>query len=158
MAVDNNMDMAELDPEVFAAWADALTTVAPPQRLRERVLSRIHALAAPSAALRTVRADEGWTEFAPGIRFKMLYRDEVSGTSSLLARLDAGVTMPEHTHKGVEECYVVEGELTYGDLTIRAGDYHVAAGGAQHVPMTTSTGALVYLRCAFGQHVPEASA
>jgi anti-sigma factor ChrR (cupin superfamily) len=153
MATDRDNDRIELDEVAFAAWAEALPPVAPPPALRARVLERVRAAASP--ALRTVRAEEGWAEYVPGVRFKMLHRDEASGTSSILARLDAGVVMPEHTHTGVEECYVIEGEISYGTLTIRAGDYHVAATGAQHVPMTTRTGALVYLRCAFGQHVPE---
>lgn len=157
MAAEDN-DMVELDESVFAAWANALPVTAPAASLRERVLARVHAKAAKTTALRTIRAEEGWTDFAPGIRFKMLYRDEISGTSSMLARLDPGVVMPEHTHSGVEECYVIEGDLTYGDHTIRAGDYHVAASGATHLPMSTAKGALVYLRCGFGQHVPEASA
>jgi len=152
---DDRAELEALDETLFVAWADALPPVAPPASLRERVLGRVRETV-PRNPLRTVRADEGWVQFAPGIDFKMLYRDEASGTNSLLARLQPGICMPEHEHSGIEECYVIEGEITYGDLTVRAGDYHFAPKGARHVPMTTATGALVYLRVTFGQHVPEA--
>jgi anti-sigma factor ChrR (cupin superfamily) len=152
---DGRPETEVLDESVFAAWAAALPSVAPPSSLRERVLARVHKTV-PENPLRTVRAADGWVEFAPGVTFKMLYRDASSGTNSLLARLQPGVTMREHDHGGIEECYVIHGEVTYGDLTIRAGDYHLAAKGAHHLPMTTATGALIFLRVAMGQHVPEA--
>ena len=119
---DDRAELEALDETLFVAWADALPPVAPPASLRERVLGRVRETV-PRNPLRTVRADEGWVQFAPGIDFKMLYRDEASGTNSLLARLQPGICMPEHEHSGIEECYVIEGEITYGDLTVRAGDY-----------------------------------
>ncbi len=82
--------------------------------------------------LRTIRAGEGWVEFMPGIEFKMLYRDETTGARSLLARLDAGVAMPAHDHGFPEERLVLQGEITIGDITVCAGDYHFAAKGARH--------------------------
>jgi quercetin dioxygenase-like cupin family protein len=95
---------------------------------------------------RTIRAGEGWVEFMPGIEFKMLYRDETTGARSLLARLDPGVAMPAHDHGFPEECLVLQGEITIGDITVCAGDYHFAAKGARHGTLTTRTGALLFLR------------
>jgi anti-sigma factor ChrR (cupin superfamily) len=146
---DNVMDAA-----LLARWVEALTPVPPPAALRARVLAR--ARGEHPDPYRTVRAEAGWVPYVPGIDMKMLYRDVGSGARTLLARLQPGVIMPQHEHIGAEECYVIEGEITYGDLTIRAGDFHLAPEGSAHCPMTTRTGALVLLRVKLGQHVPEA--
>jgi quercetin dioxygenase-like cupin family protein len=155
--------MSKLDPindelfdsELFTAWVDALPCSAPPSDLRQKVLNRIRENSAVEP-LRTVRADQGWVDFIPGISIKMLYRDEAGKAKSFLARLAPGVTLPEHDHDFAEECLVLEGEITQGDITIRAGDYHFASKGARHGPLTTRTGALVYLRTGLTQHIPEA--
>lgn len=143
---------------LYAEMLAALPEVAPPAPLRDRVLARARADARFHEGLRTIRADEGWIVFAPGIEIKMLFRDEQAGTKSFLARLAPGVSMPEHDHGTSEECIVLEGEVTLGDITIRAGDYHLARGGAHHDTLTTRTGALLYLRAGYGEHVPEAGA
>lgn len=142
------------DPVLFTEWVEALTPIRPPAGLRGKVLNRIHR-EAPAEGLRTVRADEGWTQFMPGVEIKMLYRDEASQARSFLARLRPGVTLPAHEHGAAEECLVLEGEITQGDVTIRAGDYHLALKGARHGAMTTRTGALLFLRAGMDQHVPE---
>lgn len=146
-------DEQTIDSGLLARWVEALTPVPPPKALRERVLAR--ARGDRASPYRTVRAAEGWVPFVPGIDMKMLYRDAATGTRTLLARLQPGVVMPEHDHIGAEECYVIEGEITYGDLTIHAGDFHLAPEGSAHCPMTTRTGALIILRVKLGQHVPE---
>ncbi len=142
---------------LYAAMLATLTEVAPPAALRDRVLAQARTDARFREGLRTIRADEGWISFAPGIDVKMLFRDEAAGTKSFLARLAPGVTMPAHDHGANEECIVLEGEITLGDITIRAGDYHLAKGGAHHGALSTRTGALLYLRAGFGEHVPEAT-
>lgn len=144
-----------LDTILLAKWVDALTPVVPPVGLRDKVLARIRG-EAPIHGIRTIRAEEGWVEFLPGIEIKMLYRDDEAGAISCLARLQPGITLPPHVHTLAEECLVLEGEVTQGDVTIRAGDYHFAPKGAPHGSMTTThTGALLFLRAGMGQHVPE---
>jgi quercetin dioxygenase-like cupin family protein len=142
-----------VDASLLGEWADALTPVAPPAGLRAKVLARVSSENAER--LRTIRAEEGWVPFMKGIQFKMLYRDETTGARSLLARLEPGVVLPPHEHGFAEECLVLEGEISFGDLTIRAGDYHFAARGARHPALTTRTGALVFLRAGRGEPVPE---
>lgn len=151
-------EQEDFDPVLFAEWAEALRPVAPPPGLRERIMERVRS-AHPPTTLRTIRAGgEGWTEFIPGIRFKILHRDEAGGTNSLLARLDPGATMPPHIHGTNEECLVLEGEITLGDVTVRAGDYHFAPKGAEHGALSTRTGALIFLRSGLGEQVPEFAA
>ena len=52
--------------------------------------------------------------------------------------------MPAHDHGFPEECLVLQGEITIGDITVCAGDYHFAAKGARHGTLTTRTGALLF--------------
>jgi quercetin dioxygenase-like cupin family protein len=155
------MSMAEqnqeaiVDAVVFSAWADALEPVAAPPGIRDRLCAHIRA-SQTAEPLRTVRAAEGWTEFQPGIQIKMLFRDEAGAAKSFLVRLAPGVRLPEHYHATTEECLVLEGEITLGDITVRAGDYHLAPKSAHHGALTTRTGALLFLRTGLDEHVPEA--
>ncbi len=133
------------DPRLFTTWAEALKPITPPPALRARLMARVRAEMGDEG-LRTIRAGEGWVEFMPGIEFKMLYRDETTGARSLLARLDPGVAMPAHDHGFPEECLLLQGEITIGDITVCAGDYHFAAKGARHETLSIRTGALLFLR------------
>jgi quercetin dioxygenase-like cupin family protein len=144
----------ELDPTLLSRWVEGLSPVAPPASLRERVLARARG-GDQAEPLRTIRAHEGWVEFMPGVSFKMLYRDNITGARSFLARLQPGVTFPPHEHDFAEECLVLEGEITLGDITVRAGDYHFAPKGSPHGVTATQSGALLFLRAGRGQHVPE---
>jgi hypothetical protein len=40
---------------------------------------------------------------------------------------------------------VIEGDLRYGDLVLRACDYHLATPGAQHPTGTTTAGCLLHV-------------
>lgn len=95
----------------------------------------------------TLRSDEGmWIKIRPGIEIKLLFQDESSKSRSLLMRVHAGATFPAHEHDGVEECLVLEGEFSMGDLTLHTGDYHLAPQGASHADLTSRTGALLFFR------------
>ncbi|MGQ0656533.1 MAG: cupin domain-containing protein [Chromatiales bacterium] len=146
-------DIEAFDNVVFTAWAEALSPLQPHPSLRQRVLARARA----DSLVRTVRAEDGWVELLPGVQIKMLYRDTAGGTKSFLARLQPGTMLPAHEHGLVEECYVIEGEIIMGDIVIRAGDYHLAMKGARHEATTTSKGAVLYMRAALTQHIPEAA-
>ena len=49
----------------------------------------------------------------------------------------------------------LQGEITIGNITVCAGDYHFAAKGARHGTLTTRAGALLFLRAGRGEPVPE---
>lgn len=139
-----------LDPAVLAALYDGLAPVTPPPTLRARILDRIggHLPATPAGdALVTIRGGAaGWRSLLPGVDFKMLAYDERGGTKSFLLRAQAGTRLPPHAHQGFEECLVLDGEFRFGDLTLRAGDYHAATAAAVHAEAYTETGVTVYLR------------
>lgn len=135
-----------LDPAVLAALQEGLTPIAPPPDLRGRILAQALGGSTPEGPL-TVRAGEaGWHTLIEGIDFKMLTYDERGGTKSFLLRARAGMRMPPHRHHCYEECLVLEGEFSFGDLTLRAGDFHGAGTEHEHCEAYTRTGVTVYLR------------
>lgn len=136
---DENLPAAITD-----AMLEALLPVAPPAALRARVLARI-AQAGSVPDFRTLRDSEGWRVLAPGLEYKLLAYNERADSKSFLLRAAPGSEFPGHAHEGDEECIVLEGEFTMGDLTLHAGDFHFAARGSHHPNAHTRSGALVYL-------------
>ncbi len=149
-----------LDMKLVEALGSALMPIEPPSdraaALRARVLAHAREPQGDVRGLITVQADEGtWRWFAPGVTIKALYVDEVARTRSFLLRLEPGARLPPHAHQTDEECIVLEGELSLGDLTVGAGGYHLAPAGIPHSEITTKTGALIFLRAGLADEVPR---
>lgn len=119
--------------------------ISPPPHLRAKVMERIRQHTSGDKFI-TVRKHQGWRLLIPGVEVKVLLVDESAGTKSFLLRAQPGVALPSHGHHGDEECQVLEGSFSFGDVTLHAGDYHLARKGASHPISTTQTGVLVYLR------------
>jgi anti-sigma factor ChrR (cupin superfamily) len=120
--------------------------VEPPAELFDRIRAAIRASTQDMPGTLTVRAGEGsWQRVAPGVERKVLH-GAPDGRVTYLIRGQPGARLPGHEHDEDEEIYVLEGELTIGTLTLRAGDYHVARRGFPHPPATTATGCLLLVR------------
>ncbi len=146
MTPPENHDHDTIDNEIMASLLESMPSTPPPQALRTRVLARIHGPTSMKELI-TLRGDEGkWIQMRPGIEIKLLFNDPQTKSRSLLMRVHAGATFPAHEHDGVEECLVLEGEFNMGNLTLRAGDYHVALQGAAHTDLTSRSGALLFFR------------
>lgn len=108
-------------------------------RLRSRVMSQI--------GTRTIRRDDGeWREIMPQVFKKTLQVDEIRGIESFLLKMEAGSRIPSHQHESDELCFVIEGDLAFGDVQLRRGDYHFAGQGSHHVDAITEQGCLVFLQ------------
>lgn len=95
----------------------------------------------------TVRLDDGeWMPFRPGIERKLLHLDPATGTGSYLFRMQPGAMIEGHHHARAEECLILEGDLTIGDLHLNAGDFHVAKGGTIHPDLRSQGGAVMFVR------------
>ena len=139
-----------LSPDIRDALLEAMAPISPPTALRAKVLARVQA---DSAAYVTVRGGvSGWRELAPGIEFKMLLWDTPNQSKSFLLRVAAGTRMPEHNHRAFEECLVIEGDFTLGDIKLSAGDFHCAAMNALHGETYTEHGVTVYLRASIDDY------
>jgi anti-sigma factor ChrR (cupin superfamily) len=117
--------------------------------IKRRVLERV---ADSEDSHLTVNAGEGlWQPFAEGVQIKVFREHE--GALSYLLRLAPGARLPAHRHPMDEECIVLEGTLKVGArIEVGPGGYHLAHRGALHAPISTVTGATIFLRGA----VPEA--
>jgi len=98
-----------------------------------------------AAALRRAPEPE-WEEVASGISCKLLATDAEKNRVSMLVRLTPGTAYPPHRHAGVEELYMLDGELMIDDKRLYPGDYNRAEPGTgdQHVWSETGcTGVLL---------------
>lgn len=147
MSMRNNDDpnLNGIDATVFESLLESIAPVAPPVGLRNKILQRARA-SVPEGHFITLRQQEGWRDLLPGVRVKVLFVDHLAGTKSFLLHAAPGTRLPEHQHHGDEECLVLEGEFTLGDLTLRAGDFHSALKDSKHGSSFTEHGVLVYLR------------
>ena len=75
------------------------------------------------------QAESVWEEAAPGLSYKLLATDTEKGRVSLLVRLAPGSPDPPHRHGGVEELYLLHGELMIEDRKLYPGDYNRAEPG-----------------------------
>lgn len=118
------------------------------RRLHDRVMQRVdNDIANAAQSFLTVRADDGlWIEIAPKIKKKVLYANPETGTESYLLRAEPGAEAPSHVHAHDEHCVVLEGELSFAGIHLRAGDFHFAPAGSEHGIARTDVGVLVYIQ------------
>jgi anti-sigma factor ChrR (cupin superfamily) len=112
--------------DVFAAWpTDVLR---PTASLHGRLAQRIAAETgkAPLLPPAPQYRDPEWEEVAPGIFCKVLANDAEQHRVSMLVRLLPGVEYPPHTHAGLEELHLLDGELWIDDRKLYPGDYNRA--------------------------------
>lgn len=103
---------------------------------------------AARGGLITMRSDQGeWEEIGiEGIKVKKLFADPDQRIVTMLVRMAAGTAYPSHRHAGVEECYVLEGDLHVGEeLVLHAGDYQRASAESVHMKQWTENGCLLFI-------------
>jgi len=104
----------------------------------------------------TVHEHEGeWIKIKAKVSIKPLSLDHAAGTRSFLMRLEAGARWPAHEHSVDEECIVLYGDISIGDLTITQGDYHLAPKGVRHEEFISKQGALLFLRAGIEDTEPS---
>lgn len=126
---------------VDEAGADEL-----PDGMFERILSRIDndGLRAPGTVTKRAALAQ-WLKYSPGITYRVLNVDEANKRQSLLVRMEPGAVYRSHVHDIDEECLIIEGDLRYGDLELRAGDFHLATPGMIHPTGHTTSGCLLHV-------------
>lgn len=81
-----------------------------------------------------------WEEVGPGIFCKVLATDADNQRVSMLVRLAPGAEYPPHRHAGVEELFLLNGELWIDDRKLHPGDYNRAAPGTADARVYSETG------------------
>ncbi|MFN0066101.1 MAG: cupin domain-containing protein [Limisphaerales bacterium] len=140
--------------EALAAAA-ASQPAAPPAGLREKLMRRIGASAAPAPpavpappplpagvfqVFNPARHGDWLPASVPGARFKMLSLDLQRNFALLYAQLDPGTRYPAHHHSASEECYVLTGDLTTEGRMLRAGDFYRADAHTDHEGLFSAEG------------------
>lgn len=124
----------------FVAWpADVLR---PDASVRARLAGRIGGQAAKIPVLPPALhwSEPEWEQVAPGIECKLLANDEERHRVSMLVRLAPNAKYPAHTHAGVEELHLLDGELWIDDRRLLPGDYNYGPPGASDYRVWSETG------------------
>jgi anti-sigma factor ChrR (cupin superfamily) len=138
---DCRRELEGLRPAVdrFVAWpTDVLR---PTTSLQARLATRIAEETGkhvPPPAPRWSEPD--WEQVAPGIECKLLATDTERHRVSMLVRLAPGASYPAHTHAGVEELHLLDGELWIDERKLYPGDYNYGAPGAGDERVWSETG------------------
>ncbi|HEX7843219.1 MAG TPA: cupin domain-containing protein [Kofleriaceae bacterium] len=93
--------------------------------------------------------EPGWKEVAPGISCKLLATDTATHRVSMLVRLAPGVAYPPHSHAGVEELHLLDGELWIDDRKLHPGDYNRGEPGTGDGRVWSETGCTCVLVTSF---------
>lgn len=140
-----------LDRDTIELLGSALAPAElPAQRLaqlRDSVFRRIDEEQELAAPFVTIREDEGaWHDLVPLAAKKILNVNRETGIESYLLRMLPGATLDEHLHDEDELCIVLEGDVSFDDIHLKAGDYHYARKGSWHGRASTVHGALLFLQ------------
>lgn len=139
---DCRRELESLRPVVkrFVSWpADLLR---PSASLQDRLAHRIGGARAkpPTASAMRKWSEPEWENVAPGIECKLLASDTEKHRVSMLVRLAPGASYPAHTHAGVEELHLLDGELWIDGRKLVPGDYNYGPPGASDYRVWSETG------------------
>ncbi len=124
----------------FVSWpTDVLR---PATSLQERLARRIAGDTGKQPVLPPPRqwSEPEWEQVAPGIECKLLATDTERHGVSMLVRLAPGASYPAHTHAGVEELHLLDGELWIDERKLSPGDYYRGAPGVADDRVWSETG------------------
>ena len=116
--------------------------LSPHPSLQKRLAERIAADTGGKPVLPTGPqwSEPEWEDVAPGISCKLLASDAARHRISMLVRLAPGGEYPPHTHAGVEELHLLDGELWIDDRKLYPGDYNRAEVGTADKRVWSETG------------------
>ena len=139
-ACQRELESLRLVVEQFVSWpTDVLR---PPASLQARLAQRIAGETGkpPVAPPPPQWTEPDWEQVAPGIECKLLAADRERNRISMLVRLAPDASYPLHTHAGVEELYLLDGELWIDDRKLLPGDYNYGAPGTSDKRVWSETG------------------
>jgi anti-sigma factor ChrR (cupin superfamily) len=141
--------------KVTGAIGSSVDPISPRPELRQRLMETIARTAQPPArispgvlydkdgVLIARPAEMTWTAGAlPGVFRKVLFSDIARGYTTAVVRMLAGIHYPSHKHTGVEELYLLDGDLSVDNLAMRPGDYCRGEAGSIHKEIITENGCL----------------
>jgi anti-sigma factor ChrR (cupin superfamily) len=134
-------EMEALRPIVGAFVSWPTDVLRPSASLWDRLTERLAAETGQAPLLSPPRvAEPEWEDAAPGLAYKVLALDPEQERVTLLVRLAPGGVYPPHTHAGVEELYLLQGELWIDDKKLYPGDYNRGEPGVGDQRVWSETG------------------
>lgn len=151
-------DACGADVDAYDATAALLAYAAPPARpdvsLRDRLMSRVSIGAEPAPLAAPRRGQASWEPYKiPGVSIRRLHVDEAAREAVMLVKAGPGVRYPMHRHAKAEEMFMLEGELTFGDVTYYAGDFIRSETDTIHTSSETRGGCMFLLRASLDNEV-----
>jgi len=135
-------ELATLQPVVnsFVFWLTDV--VRPSPALWDRLARRLDTEegATPTKAATRSWTEPDWEQVAPGIQCKILASDYDRDRVSMLVRLAPKTDYPPHSHAGVEELHLLNGELWIDERKLAAGDYNRSEPGTADRRVWSETG------------------
>jgi anti-sigma factor ChrR (cupin superfamily) len=131
-----------------AAWllAEGVPPATPSASLKSRLLARVaqYEQLKPLADVR--RNEEHWVSIGtPGVDIKPLFKEDATGRSTYLVRMQPGSHLAAHRHHDAEQCLVLKGDIRWGDLVYEEGDFVVMGTGTEHPEIHTVGGTLMLI-------------
>jgi quercetin dioxygenase-like cupin family protein len=92
----------------------------------------------------------------PKVETATLYQDAAKREKTGLLRAEPDMHYPAHHHGGVEEIYMLSGDLTLEGVTYYAGDYIRSAAGSDHSAAYSAEGCMFFFRHSLDDRYPQA--
>ena len=139
---DCRRELESLRPVIDRLVSWPIDVLRPAPSLEARLALRIAEETGKPTVLPSTRqwSESAWEEVAPGIECKLLATDAQRHRVSMLVRLAPGASYPAHTHAGVEELHLLDGELWIDERKLFPGDYNYGPPGADDDRVWTETG------------------
>jgi quercetin dioxygenase-like cupin family protein len=110
---------------------------------------------APTSNVITV-ADRVWQPHpVTGLTMSILHIDRATRQVTSLIRCEPGARYPAHSHVGIEEIFMLEGDFICEGKTYTSGDYIVSECGSKHEPISTRDGCLFLVRTSLDDRFDE---
>ncbi|MCX6856039.1 MAG: cupin domain-containing protein [Verrucomicrobia bacterium] len=142
-----------------AIAAAASPRVTPSAEQRARILAAVKATPQklpdispltelPAGYRLMAHSKEGWEESeVPGFRTKMLSTGPHPGYRMMLVSFDPGTTYGDHEHDGIEELYMISGNLQTEGRLLGPGDFMRGEMGTHHHESYSPDGCVALLIC-----------
>jgi quercetin dioxygenase-like cupin family protein len=90
-------------------------------------------------------SEVGWIPLElPGVSIKVLNKDESTGATAVLTRIEAGAIIPAHFHSRADETvYVLNGDFIEDGVRYGPGSYFAGKAGTPHGPHETVEGCIL---------------
>jgi anti-sigma factor ChrR (cupin superfamily) len=90
----------------------------------------------------------------PKVEIAILHVDEVRRERVGLLRAEPGMEYPPHTHGGVEEIYMLSGDLRLEGIVYGPGDYIRSTSGSHHATSYSTDGCMFFFRASLDDVYP----